>query len=96
MKIFLLSFWIVFAGVLQGIAQDNPLGMKGAKPESAYTFSSSLTYKMTSVNRKGKSSWMTTRYYFMPKATTVGIKFLESSEGDKSAAGIDFMVMDIS
>ena len=95
MKISLLSLWIVFTGVLQGIAQDNPFGMKGVKPESAYTFSSSLTYKMTT-SRKGKSTWMTTQYYFMPKATTVGIKFLDSSEGDKSTAGIDFMVMDIS
>lgn len=96
MKISLLSLWIVFTGVFQGMAQDNPLGMKSAKPESAYTFSSSMTYKMTSAGRKGKSTWMSTQYYFSDKGTAVGMKFLDSSEGDKGAAGVDFMIMDIS
>lgn len=78
------------------MAQDNPLGMKSAKPESAYTFSSSMTFKMTTADRKGKSSWISTQYYFPAKGTAVGIKFLNSSEGDKMAGGLDFMIMDVS
>lgn len=96
MKISFLSLWIILTGVLQGMAQGNPLGMTSAKPESAYTFTSSMSFKMTTTNRKGKSTWMTTRYYFSPKSTTMGMKFTGSSEGDKAAGGIDMMIVDIS
>lgn len=94
MKTFFLSLFIAGAAFIPAMAQDSPF-MKGVKPESAYTFTSSMTYKMTSVNRKGKSSWVTTQYYFSPKGTTMGMKFINSSDGDKAAGGIDFMVVDV-
>lgn len=95
MKISCLSLWMVWLAVIPGMAQNNPFGGKAVKPESAYTFTSSMTYKMTTVNRKGKSTWISTRYYFSPKSTTMGIRFTGSSDGDKAAAGIDMMIMDI-
>ncbi len=76
-------------------AQDNPFGMKGAKAESAYDFTSSMTYKMTTTTRKGKGSWMTNQYFFSDKGTAMGMKMLEGSESAKSGGGIDFMVIDI-
>ncbi|MBX2951216.1 MAG: DUF4412 domain-containing protein [Leadbetterella sp.] len=93
MKAYFLSLWIMGAAFLPALAQDSPFA-KGAKPESAYTFNASMTYKMTTVNRKGKSSSMTTKYYFSPKSTTIGMKMLSSS--DNAGGGLDFMVMDIS
>lgn len=89
----LLCFMWVGTTILQ--AQDNPFGMKAAKPESSYAFTSSMTFKMTSVNRKGKSNWMSYQYYFSPKSTAIGMKFLDSSEGEKAGAGMDFMIVDI-
>lgn len=95
MKRYILLLCLVWAAIPVVSAQDNPLGMKGAKPESAYTFSSSMTYEMTTTTRKGKTSRMSNKYYFSPKGTAVGMEFGESSESGKAAAGIDFMIIDI-
>ena len=89
----LLFLGIFLAGGLR--AQDGSSGTKGAKPESSYTFTSSMTYKLTSTNRKGKSTWMTNQYFFSEQGTAVGMKFVESSEGGKPAGGIDFIILDI-
>ncbi len=96
MKRYLLLLCCIWAGTAALSAQDNPFGMKGVKPESSYAFTSSMTYKLTTTGRKGKSTWMDNKYYFSPKGTAVGMKFMGSSEGNKTAAGIDFMVIDIS
>lgn len=96
MKKIILLLCLSWAGATALQAQDNPFGMKGVKPESGYSFSSSMTYKMSTTNRKGKSTWMSNKYYFTDKSTAVGMKFQESSEGDKAMAGIDFMVIDVS
>lgn len=96
MKTYFLFLWMAGTAFLPAMAQDSPFAMKGAKPESAYSFTTSMTYKMTSVNRKGKNSWMTTKYYFSPKSTAMGVKLLSSSEGDKAGGGLDFMIVDVS
>lgn len=95
MKTSLFTFLIIFCGLLPGAAQDNPFGMKSVKPEGSYTFSSSMTYKLSTTDRKGKSNAVTSQYFFSPKATFLGVKMLSGLD-EAGQAGIDFMIIDIS
>ncbi len=69
----------------------------GGTPNSSYSFSSSLTMKMTMSNPKEKSNFtMRSKYMFSEDNTAMGIKFLESDNKDlaKSTAMMDAVIMD--
>lgn len=73
------------------------LGLGGAKPESSYSFSSSISYKVNSVDKKGKSQWINTKYYFADKGTAIGMKIIDANDPDvkKGMNSMDFMILDI-
>jgi hypothetical protein len=69
----------------------------GGKPKSAYSFSSSMTMKMTMNNPKEKESFsMRTKYMFSDDMNSFGVRMLGSDNPDmaKATSMMDAMVMD--
>lgn len=86
MKKFVFIFVYFFASSLGSYAQS------ANKPESSYTFTSSLTYRLSTKDKKGKGTTMDTQYFFSPNSGIVGMKMGELAKGGQ---GVDFVIMDI-
>lgn len=86
MKKLLLIFTYFFASCLGVYAQS------ATKPASSYSFTSSLTYRLSTKDKKGKGTSIETQYYFSPNSGVVGMKMGELAKGGQ---GVDFVIMDI-
>lgn len=63
-----------------------------AKAEPSYTFTSSLTYRLSTKDKKGKGNTMDTQYFFSAQSSVVGMKM---SEIESKGQGIDMVIMDL-
>ncbi len=93
----IINFLVIMTLAISGLAQ-NPFGMSAAKPEASYTFNSSITYKISLTDKKGKKTEFDTQYYFKTGDDAIGVKMLGGNDPDmkKAAQALDFMVLDLS